>query len=120
MPDAALQCQRPAFHRVGLIAAVFQQGIDAVPIGNELHAHAVALWEPWNGGLLAKGKQCHRDSTGVAHAGGNAVDGEQGTAQELAAAVSPAVAVTRNRNFSNFDKACFLGCLSDPTYFLCL
>ena len=81
VPDAALQCQGPSFHGVGLITTVFEQGIDAGPIRNEIHTHAVAIWEPWGGSLLAKGKQCH--STGVAHAGGDAVDGEQSPAQQL-------------------------------------
>lgn len=93
MPDAALQCKWPTFHRVWLIAAVLKQGIDAVPVRNELHADAVALREPWSGGLLTEGKQCH--STGVAHAGSDAVDGQQSSTEKLAAAVGPTVAVTR-------------------------
>ena len=93
MPDAALQCKWPTFHRVWLIAAVLKQGIDAVPVRNELHADAVALREPWSGGLLTEGKQCH--STGVAHAGSDAVNREQSPPQQFTAAVSATVPFAR-------------------------
>ena len=78
MPEAALQREGPALHWMRLVTARLQQGVDAGAIGNMLHAEAVALRQAWNGSLLAKRKQSHL--AGVAHAGGNAVDGQQSAA----------------------------------------
>ena len=78
MPEAALQREGPALHGMRLVTARLQQGVDARAIGDMLHAEAVALRQAWNGSLLAKRKQSHL--AGVAHAGGNAVDGQQSAA----------------------------------------
>ena len=89
LPETAFQRFEPLLLRVGGFPAGLQQIIEGRRGGTLLGFNAAPFRKLGNLGLLKKGKQ--GESAGVAHASRDAIEGEQCSTKQFAAAVGPAI-----------------------------
>ena len=90
-PEAATEGEGPSLGRVARVTAGLKQRIDCGSIRDVIKSQGIPLLQGWSSRLFTEGKQ--GQSPGVAHAGGDAIDGEQSTTKQFAAAVCPTVSV---------------------------